>query len=110
MKFEKVVYVRYMPLTKAIYTDYYFNELKQNNIEVVYLDITALFFADKEPSYEWNFEGTVKIISYQQLKDYIRLQNNSNTLYISLMTFESRVFKLHRIFTKMNLINIYIII
>ncbi len=38
MKFNKVVYVRYFPLTKAIYKDLYFEELMQNNIQVECLD------------------------------------------------------------------------
>lgn len=103
MKFKKVVYVRYMPLTKAIYTDLYFEELLQNGIEVAYLDITALFFQDKTTSDEFGFERTVKIGSYNELKDYLKAQDNVNTLYISIMTFEGRVFKLFRLFTKLDL-------
>lgn len=103
MKFEKVVYIRYIPLTKAIYTDLYFDELIQNNIQVDYLDVTDLFYSNKITTDSFDFAGTVKITSYKQIKDYLKKQNNSNTLYISIMTFEGRVFKLFRLFTKFNL-------
>lgn len=103
MKFEKVVYIRYIPLTKAIYTDLYFDELIQNNIQVDYLDVTDLFYSNKTTTDSFDFAGTVKITSYKQIKDYLKKQNNSNTLYISIMTFEGRVFRLFRLFTKFNL-------
>lgn len=103
MKFKKVVFVRYFPLTKAIYTDLYFEELLQNNIQVDYLDLSALFFPDIATSDSLEFSGNIKINSYVQLKSYLKTQNNGDILYISLMTFEGRVFKLHLIFTKFKL-------
>lgn len=103
MKFNKVVYVRYFPLTKAIYTDLYFKELIQNNIQVEYLDVTSLFYPDRVPTDSFDFEGTVKIDSYKQLETYLKEQYNNSTLYISIMTFEWRVFRLFRLFTKFNL-------
>lgn len=103
MKFKKVVYVSYFPLTKRTYTNFYFEELLRNNIQVDYLDIKALFYPDRIKEESLNYEGTVKISSYKQLKDYLKEQNNSTTIYISIMTFEGRVFRLFRLFTKFNL-------
>lgn len=104
MKFDKVVYVRYFPLTKAIHTDLYFDELIQNNIQVDYLDVTSLFYSDRITTDSFDFAGTVKITSYKQLKDYLKEQNKNNTLFISIMTFDWRVFRLFRLFTKFDLI------
>ncbi|MFV5694911.1 hypothetical protein ACM55G_05665 [Flavobacterium sp. LB3P122] len=103
MKFNKVVFVRYFPLTKAIYTDLYFQELMQNNIQVEYLDITSLFYPETIATVPFEFAGTVKIASYKQLETYLKEQYNETILYISLMTFEWRVFRLFRLFTKFNL-------
>lgn len=103
MRFNKIVYVRYFPLTKAIYTDLYFEELLQNNINVEYIDLTSLFFPDKIVSDDFNFSGTIKINSYKELKDYLKNQNKADTLYISIMTFEGRVLRLFRLFTNLNL-------
>lgn len=103
MRYSKVVFVRYVPLTKEIYTDLYFEELMQHNVEVAYLDLTLLFYRDKAAAEEFGFSGTVKIDSYKQLENYFRSQQNGSTLYVSIMTFEWRVFKLFRLFTKHNL-------
>ncbi|MBP4137793.1 hypothetical protein [Flavobacterium geliluteum] len=103
MKFKKVVYIRYFPLTKAIYTDLYFKELMENNIQVEYLDVTTLFYPDRVRTEAFEFAGTVKIVSYKQLYHYLKEQYNDNVLYISIMTFEGRVFRLFRLFTKFNL-------
>lgn len=103
MKFNKVVFVRYLPLTKAIYTDLYFEVLLQNGIEVTYLDLTTLFFPDKITPDEFGFNGIIKINSYEQLEKYLNGQENENVLYVSIMTFEARIFKLFRLFTRFNL-------
>jgi hypothetical protein len=103
MKFNKVIFVRYFPLTEAVYRDLYFNELLQNNIEVEYLDVTNLFSPDRVSLKEKDFEGTIKINTYKQLEDYLRLQNKETTLFMSLMGFEWLVFRLFRLFTKHNL-------
>lgn len=103
MKFNKVVYVRYLPLTKSIYKDLYFEELIENNIQVEYLDVTNLFYPDRVTTEAYDFAGTVKIDSYKLLAAYLNKQVNENTVYISIMTFEWRVFKLYRLFTKFDL-------
>jgi len=103
MKFNKVVYVRYLPLTSTIYKDFYFEELLQNKIKVEYLDVTELFYPERVTTVTLDFEGVIKVKSYKQLELYLKQQLNDEVLYISLMTFESRVFKLHRLFTKFNL-------
>ncbi|OAZ03103.1 hypothetical protein [Flavobacterium succinicans] len=103
MKFNKVVYLAYFPLTQRTYTNFYFEELLQNKIQVEYLDITHLFYPDKIKMDSLDYEVTVKITSYKHLKDYLKEQNKSTTLYISIMTFEWRVFRLFRILTKYNI-------
>jgi hypothetical protein len=103
MIFDKVVYIRYFPLTKAIYTDLYFNELVQNDIKVEYLDITDLFYPDRVSTEEFDFQGTIKLTTYEQITSYLENQDIENTLFISIMTFEWRVFRLFRLFTQFNL-------
>jgi hypothetical protein len=103
MKFEKVVFVRYYSLTKAIYTDMYMPELIANNIKVEYLDVTDLFYPERIKVTPYDFDGTIKISSYKHLKQYLSAQSNEKVLYISIMTFEWTVFKLFRVFTKFKL-------
>ena len=100
MKFNKVVFVSYFPLTERTYTNFYFDESIQNNVQVNYLDVTALFFPDKITSNDFYFEGTLKINSYKELNNYLKHQDKENTLYVSIMTFEWRIVRLFRILTK----------
>lgn len=101
MRFNKIVFIRYLPLTKSIYTDLYFQELLSNNFQVEYLDLVALFYPERIVSEEFKFVGTIKIRSYKELEEYFI--NNNKALYISIMTYEWRVFKLYRLFTKYNI-------
>jgi hypothetical protein len=103
MRFNKIVFVRYFPLTKAIYTDLYFEELIKNDFQVEYLDVTALFNFKMPSSGSFNFSGNVKIKDYKQLDTYLKSNCSENVLFISIMTFEGSVYKLYRHFTKYNL-------
>lgn len=102
MSFNKVVYIRYLPLTEAIYTDLYFEELLNRKIQVEYLDVTALF-NKIDTTNSFSFTGIIKINKYAQLDDYLKKNSTENVLYISIMTFEWSIFKLYRRFTKFNL-------
>ena len=102
MKFKKIVYIRYFPLTETIYNDLYFKELIEQKIEVEYLDISFLFSSNQTKSNSFDFKGNITIKNYNQLKEYFN-KNNENTLYISIMSFEWRVIRLYRIITKYNL-------
>lgn len=102
MRFKKVIYIRYIPLTKKVYQDFYMEEVSRVGIEVEYWDITSLFFKD---SYEQEdselLTKTLKFSSYMQLeKAFVQNAPLSEKLFISIMTFEGRVKKLHRLFTK----------
>lgn len=90
---NKVIFLRYLPLTKKIEEDFYLLTLYNSGYEVEYWDITKLFFKnviDVEiylPSFE------VKVISiYKELERLI--ESNREALFILLMSFEGRLFKL----------------
>jgi hypothetical protein len=102
MRFKKIVFVRYLPLTKAIYTDLYFEELLKNNFLVEYLDVSALFSLPKAPIITFDFSGTIKINSYKQLDSYLSINSKESVLFISIMTYDGSVIKLFRHFTKYN--------
>ena len=93
-----------MPLTAKIYKDLYIEEAIQTGIEVEYWDITSLFFkrtfGQEDSSH---LTKTKKIVSYVDLENaIISEQPLLRTLFISIMTFEGRVGKLYRLFTKYN--------
>jgi hypothetical protein len=100
MRFKKIVFVRYLPLTKAIYTDLYFEELINNHFSVEYLDVSALFNLKKAPTITFDFSNTILIKSYNELDSYLSKNGNDNVLFISIMTYDAIVIKLFRHFTK----------
>jgi len=100
MRFNKIVFVRYLPLTKAIYTDLYFEELIKNDFSVEYLDVSALFNLKKTTKSTFDFSGNVNISSYKQLDSYLSINCTENVLFISIMTYDGTVLKLFRHFTK----------
>jgi hypothetical protein len=71
MKINKVVLLSYIPITERIYNNFYFEESIQNNVQVNYLDLTALFFPDINTPNDLHFDGTVKINSYKEMKYYL---------------------------------------
>jgi len=104
MRFNKLIYIRYIPLTEKIYKDFYMEEAVKAGIEVEYWDITALFFkhifGQEDSSH---LVSTRKFDSYKELERSLVLEQPlSNTLFISIMTFEGRIGKLYRILTKYN--------
>jgi hypothetical protein len=103
MRFNKIVFVRYLPLTKAIYSDLYFEELIKNDFSVEYLDVSALFSIKKASASTFYFSSTVLISNYKQLDSYLSSNCTENVLFISIMTFDGTVIKLFRHFTKFNL-------
>ena len=104
MRFNKLIYIRYMPLTAKIYKDFYMKEAADAGIEVEYWDITALYFRhDVGQEDSSALTNTRKFKTFEELEQAIASEKQLNqTLFISIMTFEGRVGKLYRMFTKYN--------
>lgn len=104
MQLKKLVYIRYLPLTQKIYQDFYMREVTEIGIEVEYWDITSLFFKDvfaQEDSS--SLTKTRKFKNYNELEIAISKEHELNkVLFLSIMTFEGRIGKLYRMFTKFN--------
>ena len=104
MRFTKVVYIRYIPLTFKIYNDFYMKEVADEGIDVEYWDISALFFREtallEDSSY---LVKTRKFNSYKQLEQTIAEEYQiKKILFVSIMTFEGRVGRLYKILKKYN--------
>ena len=99
---SKIVFFRYIPLTELISKSHFMDWLLKKGIIVEYLDFSKLFF----PNY--NFQDTIKkdsvieINTYSDFKAYLKSQNKKTTLFISIITFERRVYRLFRILTQHN--------
>jgi len=103
MNYNKVVYFRYIPLTLKIFCDFYMKELLCNGIDVEYWDMTDLFFKDSYLQEDSSYlTKTIKFRNYQDVETVIRQQNLDKTLFISIVTYEGRVIRLYKLFTKYN--------
>lgn len=104
MSYSKVVYIRYIPLTRKIYEDFYMQEVKANVIDIEYWDVSAIFYSSnfgQEDSS--NLMKTIYFDKYESFEMAISsLKECKRTLFISLMTFEKRIVPLFSILTKYN--------
>jgi len=104
MRFNKIIYIRYIPLTAKVYKDFYMDEVEKAGIDMEYWDVSALFFKNSYDQEDSSFlTNTIKFDTYDELeKAIIKLQPLANKLFVSIMTFEGRVLKLYKMFTKYN--------
>ena len=98
----KVVFLRYIPLTELICKSHFMDWLLKKGIIVEYLDLSKLFFPN------FNFQDkilkdfVIEINTYSDFNAYLKSQNKKTTLFISIVTFEWRVYRLFRILTQHN--------
>lgn len=99
---SKVVFFRYMPLTELISKGHFMDWLLKKGIMVEYLDLSKLFFPNNNFQDRIIKDFVVEINTYSDFKAYLKSQNKKTTLFISIVTFEWRVYRLFRILTKHN--------
>lgn len=106
MRFNKVIYIRYFPLTYKIYADFYMKEATDIGLDVEYWDLTNIFFkSEHDMEDSSHLCKTKKLNSYKEVDKQINeIKNISSTLFISIMTFEPRISRLYQILTKNNCI------
>lgn len=103
MKFDKVIYIRYIPLTAKVYEDFYLQQVMAAGIVVEYWDISKLFFADvSQLEDSSDLCTTLHFTSYYQLEEKISSLDRVRTLFISIMTLDGGQKKLYYLFTKYN--------
>ncbi|GGF08120.1 hypothetical protein [Flavobacterium limi] len=96
---SKVVFIGYQPLTEKTKEDFYFQNLKDKNIEIEYWDLSEIYFKGiLNNQLKDNF--IFKINSFSVLESFIKRQNRLDTLFLSNITFEYRVLTLYRILSK----------
>lgn len=98
---KKIILIGYQPLTEKIKVDFYFEELKQKGLEVVYWDLSPIFFPDllKDVLFD---DVIQKIYNYSDLEHNLAIQNVEECLCVLHITYEYRVIKLFRLLTKYN--------
>lgn len=98
---NKVIFISYQPLTVKIKEDFYIENLRKENFEVEYWDLTDIYFKNIFDD-KLGDKFIIKVYSFEQLKKCLSKQNIESTLFVSNITFEYRVLKLYRLLTKYN--------
>lgn len=106
MKFKKLIYFHYIPLTAKIYNDFFMEATIKAGIQVEYWDLSRLFFKNygQEDSAFLLGDHAIHFDHYQAVEERIKQQNISSTLFISIVSYNYRVVKLFRLFTQYNCI------
>jgi hypothetical protein len=105
VRFNKVIYFRYLPLTEKVVNDFYIKDLIQEKISVEYWDLSEIYFKGmNSPSYEISGLSIFKMQSIGEVEsaiiDLVPILNN--TLFISIMTLEGRITNLFLLLSKYN--------
>ena len=83
---KKIVYFRYLPLTKKVFRDFYLDELKKANFEVEYWYLP--FILKVPEGMEEFYHDSVRIFgSYSELNGAVKHEDKKSTLFISLQTY-----------------------
>lgn len=102
MRFKKLIYIRYMPLTAKVFADFHMEEASKSGVEVEYWDFTAIFFKNQFGMEDSShLAKTRKFNSYVEIETVLKSEKSlQDTLFISIMTFEARISKLYKLLTK----------
>ncbi len=104
MKFNKVIYIRYNPLTQKVYNDFYFNEIESIGLKVEYWDVSSLFFKTIPGVEDSSFlTKTIKFNTYKEIEEQLKSERSlDKCLFISIMSFDQLIIKLYKLLTKYN--------
>ncbi|WP_276091105.1 hypothetical protein [Pedobacter sp. JY14-1] len=93
MKYKKLIYFRYMPLTRKVIEDFYMQDAEKLGVEVEYWDITRLFF--KEDFQMEDNSDLVKTVKFDDLNEFeasVKAESgHPDVLFLSIITFEAKV-------------------
>jgi len=99
---KKVIYICYDPLTARIERDWYMGYLIEKGIAVEYCDCSSIFFPHVEFTDRLDRDYVTKVRDYDHLESLLKREENRDTSYVMLVTYEFRAFKLYRLLTRYN--------
>lgn len=97
---SKIIYICCLPLTEKLEQDFYIKDAIDLKYTVEYWDLSSLFFGSVNIPHEYNRDYVREIRTYQQFRNQIKNVNNSGAIYIPMVTYGYRSFRLYRILTK----------
>jgi len=97
---KKLIYICYLPLSQKIERDFYLRDVIDSKYSAEYWDLSSLFFRDVRFNETYDQEYVRKIDSYELFQERIQKEDNAQTIYIPIITYEYRSLRLYRILTK----------
>ena len=94
MKFNKIIFVRYLPLTQKISEDFYFEEISSSGIKVEYWDVSFILNGVSQIG-EFKCELSRHFSSYSEIKKAIKREEICSTLFVLIMTYNGDVLRLY---------------
>lgn len=100
---KRIIYLSYMPLTQKIERDFYLLALNKAGHDIEYWNLTKLYFGDIAGIEPYLPINKIKVLSIDSYKDlYSLIKRNNEALFVVLMSFEWRLFRLIRCLNKYN--------
>tara|TARA_B110001450_G_scaffold249286_1_gene266514 strand:- start:1361 stop:2536 length:1176 start_codon:yes stop_codon:yes gene_type:complete len=95
----KVIYLGYSAFSEKTKSDFYFKELETKGIDVVYWDLSNIFFKGKitHSSYFSDFKT---IDDYTKFREELKKINNTNTLFVTTISYYFNTIKLFYLLKK----------
>jgi hypothetical protein len=99
---KKVIFLSYLPLSIGFVKNFYVNELKSNNFDVEYWDISNIYNEGIVFDFEIDHPIVVKINTFSILKNKLSSLNKDQSKIISYITYNYKVIRLFRLLTTSN--------
>ncbi|WP_294597258.1 hypothetical protein [uncultured Rikenella sp.] len=97
---RKVIFLNYLPLSLKIKEDFLLDRLVTGGFVVEYWDLAHIFGFDQISIENRNDPLVRQVSNYKQFREMVWAESRQTTLFLSLMTYEGRVIRLHRTLTR----------
>jgi len=96
---DSIVYINYQPLTEKVKRDFYFDLVVERGYFIEYWDLTNIYFPNILQDH-LSEECIIRFNSYAEIENAIAGKQNDRSLYVLMVSYESRVLKLFSLLTK----------
>jgi len=97
---KKVIFFNYQSLTQDVYDRFYVKALVERGIQVEYWDLTKIFFPNLYNNVSFNNIVIHSISSFKIFNKHLKMINKTDTLFVSMITYEWLVIRIFRLLTK----------
>ncbi|HUX91568.1 MAG TPA: hypothetical protein VMV48_12865 [Gallionellaceae bacterium] len=100
MMARKIIYVSWIPLTAKVLHDWHIDHLISKGGAVEYWDVTRLLRGELLQIGAISTDYTKYFQTYREVEEQLKLQGNSDSLFVMLVGYDGRRASFYRLFTK----------